>query len=166
MSVLTTKLKFVAVDWLWITMILLALAGIGISAYLMWGYTVPGATLACGASSGCEAVKNSDYANLGGIPLPLMGLAAYLVLLGLVVAQNQADIFRRDWSPYIALAIFGVSLVGMLYSAYLTYIELYVIYAVCRWCIASAGIITLLFLLSIFNLHNGGVPKTEESAGG
>ncbi len=55
-------------------MILLAIGGLGVSAYLMWGYTAPNATLSCGGSHGCETVKNSVYANLMGVPLPLIGL--------------------------------------------------------------------------------------------
>ncbi len=151
---ITTKLKFVTLDWLQLLMIILALAGLGVSAYLMWGYTTPGASLACGGSHGCDTVKNSAYASLAGIPLPILGLGAYLSLLLLLVAQNQAVIRDKNWSPYIALAIFGFSLIGVLYSAYLTYLELFVIYAICRWCVAAAIIMVTIFFLSIFNLRN------------
>lgn len=157
MSIITTitaRLKFVTFDWLYLLMILLTLAGLGVSAYLMWGYTTPGASLACGSSHGCDAVKNSTYANLAGIPLPLIGLVSYLSLLLLLVIQNQVATSHRSWSPYIALVIFGLSLAGVLYSTYLTYLELFVIYAICRWCVASAIIIVAIFILSIFNLRH------------
>ncbi len=135
-------------------MTLLAIAGLGVSAYLMWDYTTPGATLACGESSGCETVKNSVYANLAGIPLPALGLGSYFVILILLIFQGYMVVSQKGWSPYVALAIFGISLAGVLYSAYLTYIELFVIYAICRWCVASAIIMVAIFLLSIFNLRN------------
>ena len=154
MSVITTRLKLIHLDWLTLIMIMLAIAGLGVSAYLIWGYTVPGATLSCGGSSGCDTVKSSIYANLAGIPLPVLGFVSYLTLLVLLVFQRHAAVSKRGWSPYVALAIFGISLVGVLYSAYLTYIELYVIYAVCRWCVASAIIMGALFVLSIFNLKS------------
>jgi uncharacterized membrane protein len=154
MSVVTTRLKLIHLDWLRLVMILLAIAGLGVSAYLMWGYSVPGATLACGESSGCETVKNSVYANLAGIPLPVLGLGSYFGLLVLLIFQGYRVVSQKSWSPYVALAIFGVSLAGVLYSAYLTYIELFVIYAICRWCVASAIIMVAIFLLSIFNLRN------------
>ena len=154
MSAITARLKLITVDWLNTLMILLTLAGLGVSFYLMWGYTAPGASLACGSSSGCESVKNSVYANLLGIPLPTLGLVSYVSLLVLLIAQNQATIQIRSWSGYIALAIFGLSLAGVLYSAYLTYLELFVIYAICRWCVVSAVIMVVLFLLSIINLRN------------
>lgn len=139
-------------NWLWGGMFLLTLGGLAISAYLMWGYTVPGATLSCGGSTGCEAVKNSSYANLAGIPLPVIGLAAYLFVLGLLVAQRTISTEQAHWLPYVALAIFSMCLIGVLYSGYLTYLELYVIYAICRWCVASAIIMVLLLVLAGVNL--------------
>ena len=140
-------------SFLWWFMVVLSLAGLGVSAYLMWGYTVPGASLSCGGGQGCDAVKNSVYANLVGIPMPLIGLASYLLIFGFLIFQQGFVIKRPDWTPYFALAIFCLSLMGILYSAYLTYIELFVIYAICRWCVASAVIMTILFPLSIFNLY-------------
>jgi uncharacterized membrane protein len=88
-----------------------------------------------------------------GIPMPTLGLISYLVLLGLLAVQPQVALKKQAWTPYIALAIFGISLAGVLYSAYLTYLELFVIYAICRWCVASAVVMVALFILSIFNLH-------------
>ncbi|GAB4410338.1 MAG: hypothetical protein Fur0044_04080 [Anaerolineae bacterium] len=161
MSTITARLKLVTLDWLTLLMILLTMAGLGVSGYLMWGYTVPGATLSCGASSGCETVKNSIYANLAGIPLPLLGLVSYAALLVLLALQGQPVIRGRGWVPYVALSIFGVSLAGVLYSAYLTYIELFVIDAICRWCVASAIIMVAIFVLSVFNLRNNQSYYTE-----
>ncbi len=161
MSAIAARLKLITVDWIQALMLLLSLAGLGVSLYLMWGYTAPGATLACGGSHGCETVKNSMYANLMGIPLPSLGLVSYLGLLVLLLAQNQPAVRNRGWSAFIALAIFGLSLIGVLYSAYLTYIELFVIYAVCRWCVASALIMVAIFILSIFNLRNNNQSYVE-----
>ena len=161
MSAIAARLKLITVDWIQALMLLLTLAGLGVSLYLMWGYTAPGATLACGGSQGCETVKNSVYANLMGIPLPSLGLVSYLGLLVLLLAQNQPAVRNRGWSAFIALAIFGLSLIGVLYSAYLTYIELFVIYAVCRWCVASALIMVAIFILSIFNLRNNNQSYVE-----
>lgn len=154
MNTQLVRLKLLAVDWIHSAMILLTLGGMGVSAYLMWGYTVPGASLACGQSHGCEAVKNSVYANLMGVPLPLLGLAAFLTLLILLILQSQFFISERGWLPYIVLAIFGISLTGVLYSVYLTYLELFVIQAICRWCVTSAIIMAAIFFLSILNLRN------------
>jgi uncharacterized membrane protein len=153
MSAITARLRLISVDWLQLLMLLLTLGGLGVSGYLMWGYTTPGASLACGSSHGCDTVKDSVYSSFMGIPLPIIGLISYLTLFVLIIAQNQATIRGRGWSSYISLAIFGFSLTGVLYSVYLTYLELFVIYAICRWCVASAIIMVVIFLLSIFNLR-------------
>jgi uncharacterized membrane protein len=141
-------------NWLLAAMIGLSLAGLGVSLYLMWGYTAPGASLACGGSGGCDAVKNSVYASLLGIPLPTLGLISYVSLLALLLVHNHPIVSKNGWTAYMALLIFGLSLVGVLYSAYLTYLELFVIYAICHWCVASAVIMVGIFFLSIFNLRN------------
>lgn len=151
---MTAKLRFTGLNSIRPVMILLTVAGLGVSAYLMWGYTTPGVSLACGGSHGCDTVKNSIYSHFAGIPLPAIGLVAYLCLLLLLAGQNQATVSQRGGTPYIALAVFGLSLTGVLYSAYLTYLELFIIVAICRWCVGSAIIMLTIFLLSIFNLRH------------
>ncbi len=140
-------------DWLWWGILALIVAGLGVSGYLLWGYTTPGAVLACGGSHGCETVKNSPYSSILGVSLPVIGLASYLTLLALLLAHRWPALIERGWLPYAALALFGIAFVGVLFSAYLTYLELFVIYAICRWCVASAVIMTAIFVLSIFNLQ-------------
>ena len=81
-----------------------------------------------------------------------MGLVTYATLLLLLLASNRF----MTWTAYIALAIFGISLMGVLYSAYLTYLELFVIEAICRWCVASAIIMVVIFGLSTLNLYREG----------
>jgi uncharacterized membrane protein len=154
-AVATTKRKISSLTKVQWGMILLAIAGLGVSAYLMWGYTVEGAELACGGSSGCEEVKQSAYASILGVPLPVLGLVSYTVLLILVFLQNLITLKNRQLAAYTALAIFGISLMGVLYSAYLTYLEFFVIYAICRWCVASAVIMAAFFILSTLNLNDG-----------
>ena len=153
MSTLTAKLKS-DINWLNWLIILLTVSGLGISAYLMWGYTVPGATLSCGGLSGCDTVKDSIYANLLGIPLPVIGMISYLTILILALLHRHFVARQTNGSAYTALAIFGISLTGVLYSAYLTYIELFVIEAICRWCVASAVIMVAIFILSTLSLYS------------
>lgn len=93
---------------------------------------------------GCEKVQTSAYSVVMGVPVALLGLLMYLALDVLLVW-----LFLTKDNVLPAVAIFGISLAGTLYSAYLTYLELYVIHAICPWCVTSAVIITLLFLLSI-----------------
>lgn len=136
------------INWrLWL-MRLLALAGMGVSGYLTWTH-LAGKSVACGQSQDCDIVQQSVYSEIAGIPVALLGLLAYTTLLVLTLLRDHSPESLED---YIPLAIFGISLIGMLYSAYLTYLELYVIYAICRWCIGSAIIITAIFLLSVLDL--------------
>lgn len=133
----------------------LALAGMGVSGYLTWAHLAD-QSVACGQSQGCDIVQQSIYSEVGGIPVALLGLLAYIALLALTLLRGRIS---EDLDTYIPLAIFGISLIGVLYSAYLTYLELYVIYAICRWCVSSAIITTAIFLLSIPDLKEGADPS-------
>ncbi len=144
----TTSYYAIGVSWRrWLTR-LLSLAGIGVSGYLTWAH-LAGQSVACGQSHDCDIVQQSVYSEVGGIPVALLGLFAYLALFALTLLPGRSPGGLRDYAP---LAVFGISLIGVLYSAYLTYLELFVIYAICRWCISSAIIITALFLLSLPDL--------------
>ena len=138
-------------NWrLWL-MRLLALVGMGVSGYLTWAH-LAGRSVACGQSQGCDIVQQSIYSEVGGIPIALLGLAAYMALFALTFLRGHILGGLQDFIP---LAIFGISLIGVLYSAYLTYLELYVIDAICRWCVSSAIIMTAIFLLSLLDLRAG-----------
>jgi uncharacterized membrane protein len=90
---------------------------------------------------GVIGVQLSPYAIFLGIPVPLLGLAGYgtLFTLSLLSLQQPAEL---RWSRLLFL----LSGLGALFSAYLTYLELFVIHAICRWCLGSAAIILLIFL--------------------
>lgn len=109
-----------------------ALAGLGVAVYLTIAHFNRGA-LVCGVGD-CQTVQSSDFAAIAGIPLALLGLGLFgaLVLLGLA---------RRHWpgrTELLTFLAFGVALAGVLYSAYLTYLEVAVIFAICQWCVVSA----------------------------
>ncbi len=144
-----------AIDWRRWLMGLLALAGVGVSGYLTWAH-LANQSVACGQSHDCDIVQQSVYSEIGGIPVALLGLVAYVALLVLVLLKGRVP---EELDVYVPLAVFGISLMGVLYSAYLTYLELYVIYAICRWCVSSAIIITAIFLLSLLDLRAGADPS-------
>jgi uncharacterized membrane protein len=128
----------------------LVLAGIGFldSAYLTW-VKLFGGTIACAGFGDCETVNNSIYSEIGGIPIAVLGAGAYLVVLLLIFMMLR----RRSLSDNLSLALFGMTLVGVLYSAYLTYLELAVLHAVCPFCVASAVVMTLLWGISLILLR-------------
>jgi uncharacterized membrane protein len=133
--------------WLW-TPVVLSLLGILVSGYLSVK-RLTGGSLACSRWAQCDAVNNSGYAKIYGVPVAFIGLAGYLVLLGVALAalQTWGPTHRRLLAISFVLALGGVG-----FSAYLTYIELFVIEAICNWCVASATLITLLAIVGGVNL--------------
>jgi uncharacterized membrane protein len=136
--------------WRWKLMCALALVGIGVAGYLSYAYLNQQAII-CGQSQDCDIVAQSTYSRLLGIPIAVYGLISYVALLVLLLAHGRVG---KDLGVYIPLALFGLSLTGMLFSAYLTYLELFVILAVCKWCVVSAIIMMIFFVLSVFELKS------------
>jgi uncharacterized membrane protein len=109
----------------------LAFAGLGIAIYLL-AVRVLGEAPACGPLKGCETVAASEYATIAGIPVALFGVLFSVVLLGACLAWwRRAD--RRA-----LYAAYGLGLAGILAVLYLTYLELFVIEAICVWCVSYA----------------------------
>jgi uncharacterized membrane protein len=127
----------------------LALAGIFISLYLtLYKIGVIG-ELSCSIGS-CETVNTSKWSRFLGLPVAAWGLLFYLdVFLIALVGTMQ----RFEFEPAISLVLVGEAAVGVLFSAWLTYLELGVIHAICIWCVTSAVIVTLILLTSIADLR-------------
>ena len=123
---------------------LVALAGVAVAGYLTWVHFDETA-LVCVAGGGCETVQESQYAEIAGLPVALLGLGAYVVLLGLLL-----------WDSATArLAAAALALVGLLFSLYLLALQLFVIDAVCVWCLANDIIIApLLAVLTALRLRS------------
>ena len=138
------------------TITLLALIGFFVSLYL-WLYKIGViGTLQCGAG-GCETVQTSRWAEVFGLPVAFYGVVGYAVLfvVGLAGLQPRFGSDRRvTWS----LAV--LASVGFLFSVYLTYLELFVIHAICRWCVVSAVIMTAIWSVAVSSLF----PRTGSSA--
>jgi len=125
---------------------LLAVAGSGVAIYLTFIETTKAKAI-CGPVGDCNAVQNSPYALIFGlIPVGLVGLLGYLAILAAWFWYR----YRRDaLAEFVPIALLGMTLIGVVYSIYLTYLEIFVIHAVCIWCISSAWIMLLLMLLSL-----------------
>ena len=128
---------------------LLALVGLLVATYL-WLYKIGVlGELRCGTGS-CEYVQTSRYAELLGLPVALYGVAGYATLLGLGLAGLQPAL-ASDRRVNVLLA--ALASVGFGFSLYLTAIELFVLHAICRWCVASAAIMTATWVLSLADLR-------------
>jgi uncharacterized membrane protein len=120
-----------------VAILVLTVIGIGIASYLTYTHYA-GIKVACLSSGGCETVQASRWSKVDGVPVALLGLIGYvLIFLSLAV---RGDIGR--------IGGFGLTLVGFLFSAYLTYRELFSIHAICQWCVSSAVIMTVLLVLT------------------
>ena len=137
-------------DWLrWVSVVLSVLGALdaGYLTYIKLAHV----EAICRGVGDCEAVNSSVFAQIGGIPVALLGLGAYLAILALLALEPRLAVL----SDYAPLAIFGLALTGTLYSAYLTYVELFVIHAICPYCVTSAVLITALLILAVIRLARG-----------
>lgn len=125
----------------------LALLGVFVALYLtLYKIGVIG-TLSCNIGS-CESVNTSKWAVFLGQPVAAWGLGTYVVILLLALAGLQGVAPRG--TAWITAAITGW---GVLFSAWLTYLELFVIHAICMWCVISATLMLLLFATSVVDLR-------------
>lgn len=131
----------------------LTLAGIAIAGYLTWVH-YEGLSPVC-TTGGCERVQASSYSEIGPIPVALLGLIGYVVILASLAIRG--DVGRA--------ATFMLTLAGFAFSLYLTYLELFVIDAICQWCVASAVIMVLLAILTTLRMLRGPAPEPAEPAG-
>lgn len=129
-----------------LVIIALALLGLGDSAYLAYEHF--GHRIVC-IGSGCSIVDASIYSGVFGIPISILGLLAYSLILGLAAWSLRAT---NPLSDYLHLGIFGLTLAGTVFSAYLTYLEFSVIRAFCTWCMVSAVDIAVILILATVGL--------------
>jgi uncharacterized membrane protein len=128
-------------------MALLSLAGLFLGAYLSlyhFGYI---GTLACNVGS-CEKVQSSRWSMFLGLPVATWGVGFYVAMLALTIASLQE---RYADSRTLSALIVALSAAGVLFTAWLNYLEGFVIHAWCEWCLGSASIVLLLFVLAVLN---------------
>jgi uncharacterized membrane protein len=125
-----------------IVLAVLAVAGLCMSAYLTWVHLRGVAPVCLAGGGGCETVQSSRYAEILGVPVAALGLGGYAGLLLSALLRGEAG----------ALLGLFVTLVSVLFSAYLTYLELFVIYAICQWCVSSAALMTATFLFCVIRI--------------
>ena len=133
----------------------LSLAGLFISGYLYLYKIGRIGSLACG-TGGCETVQLSSWSRFAGLEVSLIGVLGYAGLLGLSLASLQAG--ARQW-PIRAIAV-GAG-IGVVFTLYLTYLELFIIHAICRWCVASGVIIVAIFAAALLDQRRQSRPRVS-----
>ena len=102
-----------------------------------------GGVPACGIIKGCEEVALSEYARIGGVPVAVFGVVLSVVLLVLAIAWWKTDIYG------LLLAHYALSLVGVVFDGYFLYLQVFVIQAVCIWCVTYEVTLLLRFLVAL-----------------
>ena len=123
----------------------LALVGLLMSIYLLLYKLGFYGELVCGTGA-CEAVQTSEYAILLGLPVAGWGVAWYAAVFVLAFLSVQPAHQEATWP---ARLIFLLAAGGLAFSGYLTYLELFVIHAICWWCVTSAVVTLLIFILAV-----------------
>ena len=133
----------------------LAAVGVGIATYITIADAGGGAPACIAGGHGCQTVADSSYSHLAGIPVSAIGIGGYVTLLGAFAA-------RGDTARFIGLL---AALIGFGFSLYLTYLELFVIDAICQWCVASAVVITALLVVATWRAvaFSGAELRAQES---
>jgi uncharacterized membrane protein len=128
--------------------IVVAVIGLGIAAYLTVVHYAGGAPV-CAIAHGCATVQKSDYAQLAGVPVALLGALGYIAIL--------AALIRDDENARTAAAF--LSIVGLGFSGWLTYVEIVKLDAICIWCVGSAICMTILTALTVSRVLTASPPE-------
>ncbi len=123
----------------------LALAGIFVATYLLLYKLGKIGNLSCSIGS-CETVNTSKWATFLGAPVAAWGVVFYCFLFVVAIASTTE---RYADSLSMAAGLLAISTSGLIFSAYLTYLELFQIHAICQWCVISAILVTIIFFVTL-----------------
>jgi uncharacterized membrane protein len=118
-------------------LLILTFVGIGIAGYLTYVH-YEGLSPICAVGHGCEKVQQSKYAKVSGVPVPILGLIGYVAILCSLLVRGELA----------RLATAAMAYGGVVFSGYLTYLELFRIHAICQWCAGSAVVMTIIAVLA------------------
>ena len=129
----------------WGALAVLAVAGMGVAAYLTYTHYAD-TPVSCLVGHECQTVQQSKYATMAGVPVALMGGLAAATLLAIALGRISGLPLAVEWA---SLAAVGLTTVFVAFAAYLTYIELFVLDAICIYCVTLASIFTASWLISL-----------------
>jgi uncharacterized membrane protein len=140
-------------------LVLITLAGAVVAGYLS-AVRLAGEAAVCGPSRGCETVAASDYAVFLGIPVAFLGLGMSIVLVGC------AALWWLRAERWALLAAYGLLLLATLFVAWLTYLELFVIDAICPWCVTYALTVVAALVTAGLALRRSSAEATPDEGPG
>ena len=126
----------------WLTS-LLAVCGLAVAGYLTRVHFEED-VLVCGLGD-CSLVQTSEYATIGSIPIAVLGLGMFASVLALSLAR----MWRPAWAEWSTLGILFICFTSLVYYGYLTYVEIWVLEAICQWCVLSSLVVLAIFTLEL-----------------
>ena len=127
--------------------IALTILGLLVSVW-MTIYKVTDNERMCIGSTGCAVVNASLYSEMNGIPVAAIGVFGYLSILALFFLENRPGFFQENGS----MLLFGVTLIGFLFTLWLVYVEIALLDAYCPFCITSQIAMTLIFIFTLIRV--------------
>ncbi len=136
-------------------MALLGLPGIAVASFLTYAHWADRATV-CGGIGECELVQTSEYSDIAGVPVALLGVFYFVAMAFLALVR----INRIKWMPgaleWVQPAALSMALAATAFIAYLTYVELFILEAICVWCVGLATLTVASLALTVWGLFAGG----------
>ena len=129
----------------WGTLAVLAVAAMGVAAYLTYTH-YSDTPVSCLVGHECQTVQQSEYATIAGVPVSLLGGLAATALLAIALARLGRLPLAVEWA---SLAALGLTTLSVAFAAYLTYVELFVLDAICIYCVTLASIFTASWIICL-----------------
>jgi uncharacterized membrane protein len=129
----------------WGALAVLSVAAMGVAAYLTYTHYAD-KQVTCLVGHGCQTVQQSSYSTIAGVPVALLGGLAAATLFAIALGRLAGLALAVEWA---SLAALGLTTASVAFAAYLTYIELFVLEAICIYCVALACIFTTSWLISL-----------------
>ncbi len=133
--------------WLYRTSIGLAIIGLFVSIYMTIFKLTENASM-CIGSHACVTVNSSVYSEIRGVPVAAVGIVGYLAIIIVLLFENRGEFFKENGLTIL----FGLTLLGFLFTLYLIYVEVAILHAFCPFCVTSQVAMTILFSISVFRL--------------
>jgi uncharacterized membrane protein len=135
----------------WVGLALLGLPGTAVAAYLTYAHWADRPTV-CGGIGQCELVQTSEYSEIAGVPVALLGLLYFVAMSFLALARLGRMLGTPEWAQPAALSM---ALAATAFAAYLAYVELFVLEEICIWCSGLAALTAASLALIVWGLSSG-----------
>ena len=132
----------------WWVFLVTCVIGLVDSLYLLWIKIANDKVYCLQGIGDCWTVNTSRYSSIAGIPISVFGILGYALILAVFILEEKHPTIKEHGLNIL----FGLTLLGALYSIYLTYLELFVIYAICPFCVVSALAMLVLFGQTVYRL--------------